>query len=362
MFEGFFEFVSGVLAFFYDLTNSFGIALILLTIVVMILTAPLTLTSTRSMVQMQRLQPEMKRLQNKYKDDRETLNKELMAFYQANNINPLMGCVPVLLQAPIFFILYQVIRGVTTRVGGNGSPIGHITGELLTSQGLTTWERLEQPFSPIHLKATTTLYTDLTQSNSIRFFGMDLAVSPSEAVRLGLLTAIPFVLLMLGLFGSQLIQNRQIQGRNASGQTNPQQQMMMKVLPFMLPVFSFSFPAGLGVYYFVQGLCRIGLQHYITRNIYGPDHHEHVERIAKENKQLEEEIKAGKASKKDGADGKDKAASRGKGSSDPPKKQSDRSKAAQRKAEGGGSTKTPGRKSGAPRSGSSRGSGSDNPK
>ncbi len=352
MFEGLYEVVSGILAFFYGITHSFGVSLILLTIVVMIVTAPLTLTSTRSMVQMQRLQPEMKRLQNKYKDDRETLNKELMAFYQANNINPLMGCVPVLMQAPIFFLLYRMIRGVTTRVGGNGTGIGHITGEYITGKPLTPWVAIEQPFSPIHLKSTTTLYEDLTQTNEIKFFGLDLAVSPSQAIRIGLLFAIPFVLLMVGLFVSQWYQNRQIQGRNPNAASNPQQQMMMKVLPFMLPVFSFSFPAGLGLYYFTQGLCRIVLQHYITRNIYGPDHHEHMKKAAETSKQLEEETAAEKKSEK-----KASAASKGASTDQPAKKRSEKSKAAQRKAANGGTTRAPGRKSGAPRSGQSRGSG-----
>ena len=65
------------------------------------------------MIQMQRLQPEMRRLQRKYKDDRQKLNEELMAFYKENNLNPLGGCLPLLLQTPVFIILYNVIRGLT---------------------------------------------------------------------------------------------------------------------------------------------------------------------------------------------------------------------------------------------------------
>ncbi len=85
----------------------------MLTLVVMVITTPFTLKGTRSMIQMQRLQPEMRRLQLKHKDDRQKLNEELMAFYKENNLNPLGGCLPLLLQTPIFIILYNVIRGLT---------------------------------------------------------------------------------------------------------------------------------------------------------------------------------------------------------------------------------------------------------
>ena len=80
----------------------------------MVITTPFTLKGTRSMIQMQRLQPEMRKLQLKYKDDRQKLNEELMAFYKENNLNPLGGCLPLLLQTPIFIILYNVIRGLTS--------------------------------------------------------------------------------------------------------------------------------------------------------------------------------------------------------------------------------------------------------
>src|SRR3546814_15020587 len=91
----------------------------MLTLIVMVVTTPFTLKGTRSMIQMQRLQPEMRRLQLKYKDDRQKLNEELMAFYKENQLNPLGGCLPMLLQAPIFMILYNVVRGLTRMPEGS---------------------------------------------------------------------------------------------------------------------------------------------------------------------------------------------------------------------------------------------------
>src|SRR3954471_2752902 len=105
--------LASLLAFFYGLVPKYGIAIILLTIFVMLLLTPLTVKSTRSMLAMQRLQPEIKRLQQQHKNDRQALNEAMMAFYKEHNVNPLGGCLPMLLQMPVFFALYEAIRGLT---------------------------------------------------------------------------------------------------------------------------------------------------------------------------------------------------------------------------------------------------------
>ena len=84
----------------------------------MIVLTPLTLKGTRSMMIMQALQPEMKKLQAQYKDDRQKLNEELLKFYKENNINPLGGCLPLLIQLPVFLILYRVHCRADLHPGG----------------------------------------------------------------------------------------------------------------------------------------------------------------------------------------------------------------------------------------------------
>ena len=111
-----FDLIASVLAFFYDLWPSYGVSIILLTLAVMIVSTPLTLKSTKSMLQMQRLQPELKAIQNRYKDDRPKMNEELMAFYQENGINPLGGCLPMVVQLPIFLVLFRVVSNRLSRV------------------------------------------------------------------------------------------------------------------------------------------------------------------------------------------------------------------------------------------------------
>lgn len=360
-FEGFYRVASDLLGFLYRITNSYGGAIVLLTIVVMAVTAPLTLKSTRSMVQMQRHQPELRRLQAKYKDDREKLNQEMMALYKEHGINPLSGCVPMLMQAPIFLVLYGVLRGITHRSGGPASGIGRVAGNLAAGRGFEPWKLHDQVFEPQHLSASSQLYRSLEHSTTMKFFGVDLALTPIDAIRIGIGVAIPFIILMGLLLVSQLIQQRQIQGRT-TGEINPQQQAIMKIIPYTLPAFSFVMPAGLGLYYFVQGLCRIGLQGHITRSIYVPHKATmaEIEANAKDKDAAAKDAKdGGKVAAKTGIDrsaraGRDGTTKKASGSTAP---KSAKSAAVQRKASGAAAPGG-GRKSGDPRaSGRSRPSG-----
>ena len=103
-----FDLIASVLAWFYSLVPSYGFAVGMLTITVMVVVTPLTLKSTRSMLQMQRLQPELKAIQAEYKEDRQKMNEQLMAFYQENGINPLGGCLPILVQLPVFLLVIHL--------------------------------------------------------------------------------------------------------------------------------------------------------------------------------------------------------------------------------------------------------------
>ena len=105
--------MGAALAWFYNLVPSYGMAIILLTVAVRLVLFPLTTKQARSMQAMQKLQPEMKRLQAKYKNDRQKLNEEMMKFYKEHNVNPLAGCLPLVLQMPLFIVLYRLIHDLT---------------------------------------------------------------------------------------------------------------------------------------------------------------------------------------------------------------------------------------------------------
>jgi YidC/Oxa1 family membrane protein insertase len=248
MFDGIFDLFAEVLNFFYTLIPNYAVAIALLTLLVMVLTTPFTLKGTRSMIQMQRLQPEMRKLQLKYKDDRQKLNEELMAFYKENNLNPLGGCLPLLLQTPIFIILYNVIRGLTRIEDGT--------------------------FDPKYLKHSSDLYQSLTHTDEMLAFdwlpggGVDLAISASKSLQEGFWTGFPHVVMVVIVALTSYYQQKQIQGRNPNVEMPPQQKMMMRLFPAMFVVIAFVSPSALVVYFMTSNLYRIAMQAYITRTLY----------------------------------------------------------------------------------------------
>jgi YidC/Oxa1 family membrane protein insertase len=266
MFELFAKVLSGI----YEIVPNYAVAIAGFTLVAMVVTTPFTLKGTRSMIQMQRLQPEMKRLQLQYKDDRQKLNEELMAFHKENNLSPLGGCLPLLLQTPIFLILYRVIHGLTSPESG---------------------------FEPKYLDHASQLYQDLVGQTQMVAFGIDLAQSPSEALQEGIVHGLPYLGMVAIVAASSFYQQRQIQGRNPNQEINPQQQMIMRLMPLMIVFFSFVAPAAIVIYFVVSNLYRIGMQHYITRTLYhGEDSlGAQAQRAAAEAKKLQAEDGSGAA-------------------------------------------------------------------
>ena len=268
-FEAFFKAFASVLAFFYDTTGNYAVAIILLTLVVMIIVTPLTLKGTRSMMVMQQLQPEMKKIQTRYKDDRQKLNEELLKFYKENSINPLGGCLPLLVQMPVFLVLYQVLSGLTRRASDLGANAGWVSSQFGLGETPTKAPAFERVFDPNWINPSTKMYQDLSSSSQMEAFGLDLSESASKAMNQGIAHALPFLVLIVIVAITGFIQQRQIQGRTTGAQTNSQQQMIMKIMPFFLPVISFGLPAGLVLYFAVSNIYRIGQQAFISKSIYG---------------------------------------------------------------------------------------------
>ncbi|MBE0477442.1 MAG: YidC/Oxa1 family membrane protein insertase [Coriobacteriia bacterium] len=104
--------LGAALDWFYGLVGDYGVAIILLTVVLRVLMIPLTWKQTKSMYEMQRIQPKIKALQQKYKNDKQKLQEETLKFYQENKVNPFGGCLPLLLQLPIFFALFSLLRNL----------------------------------------------------------------------------------------------------------------------------------------------------------------------------------------------------------------------------------------------------------
>src|SRR4051795_7449181 len=119
-----FEIPAWVLAWFYGLTSSYAVAIALVALVVMLIITPLTLKSTKGMLEMQRLSPEMRKLQQQYRNDRQKLNEEMMKLYQEHKVNPMASCLPLLAQMPVFIIMFRVLHGLTYKPIGEAVPVG----------------------------------------------------------------------------------------------------------------------------------------------------------------------------------------------------------------------------------------------
>jgi YidC/Oxa1 family membrane protein insertase len=271
--DALFDAVAGAMAFFYSLWPSYGVSIILLTLSVMVLVTPLTLKGTKSMMAMQRLQPEMKKIQEKYKDDREKLNEELLAFYKENSINPVGGCLPLFLQMPVFIVLYRVVSGLTLPGSDMGAATGFVSSQLATGTSPLTGPSsaiTERPFDPAYLDHTSEMYQSLIGKFEMPFLGLDLAESTSQALSAGIVTALPYLLAIGIVAFTGWYQQRQMQARNTA-EPNPQQQMISRVMLFVLPVISFGLPMGVVLYFIVSNLYRVGQQYYITRTMYRGD-------------------------------------------------------------------------------------------
>jgi YidC/Oxa1 family membrane protein insertase len=257
-----FDAIATVLAWLFSLTNGVGnnagyaLAIALLTLIVMLLVTPLTLKGTRSMLQLQRYQPELRRIQQEYKGDRQKLNEELMKFYQEHKINPLGGCLPLLLQAPVFLVLYRVLHELTREC----------TPALLSGGQCTTVGN----FAPAYLDPSSQLYQFLTGVKSVPFLGMDLAARAIDELRSNFVGAIPYLVLIAVVAVTAYVQQWQISARNtgSGNPVNPQQQMLLRILPLFTSIFSLVIPAGLIMYFFVSNTYRVVQNEYITRTMY----------------------------------------------------------------------------------------------
>jgi YidC/Oxa1 family membrane protein insertase len=230
-----YEAIAWVLAQIYSVIPNLGVSIILLTCIIMLILYPLTAKQAKSMIAMQRVQPEIKKLQAKYKGDRQKLNEEMMKFYQENKINPLAGCLPLLVQLPIFFSLFQVLR----------NPQKYVPKDSSLYHALCDGANCAKD-----------------QVNHLKFLGMDLQLSATDA-HSSIINAAPYFLLVGLVILTGFLQTRQAQKRTPAA--NKQMGMVMRVLPIFFGLISLSFPSGLVLYFFVSNLWRLGQQEVIFR-------------------------------------------------------------------------------------------------
>src|SRR3954470_11599891 len=212
-----------IMVFFHDKVGvSWGMAIVLLTVVIRLGILPLTFRQVRSMQALQRLQPEIKKLQARYKDDKQRLNQEMMKFYQEHKVNPLSSCLPVLLQLPFFLALFYMLRhDLRIHVCGQSA---HVCGDIPAAHFL---------FIP------------------------DITDKATGAV---------LVVLIILYVGSQLVS-----GLITTFTADRSQRIMMLALPFLFVTFVINFPAGLILYWITTNFWTIGQQLAIKRFLPAPE-------------------------------------------------------------------------------------------
>ncbi|MFL2680944.1 MAG: YidC/Oxa1 family membrane protein insertase [Candidatus Actinomarina sp.] len=218
------------MSYSYDFTNSYGFSIVVLTVIINIIIFPLTLRQTRSTKRMQDIQPELKKLQKQHKDNKEQLNKEIAELYKTKGINPL-GCVlPLIIQMPVWFALFRVLR----------EPLLFIPKEA-------------------------SLFTQLGDHSSVLFFTMDLQIPASEISTW--IDRIPYLVLILFVILTALYQQSQLTKKSGNSNNPQAQQMQMigKIMPLFFGFISWTLPSGLVVYFLTGNIFRIGQQALIVK-------------------------------------------------------------------------------------------------
>lgn len=264
MFAGVFEVPAWLLGWFYSYTNSYIIAIALMAVVVMVLVTPLTLKSTKGMLEMQRLAPEMRRLQHEHRGDRQRLNEEMMALYSQHKVNPMASCLPLVAQTPVFIIMFRIMIGLTYRPTG--------ANELVSTAVLRAGDAPNPGvvgFVPRYVDTGSELFIDLARQTEMVSLGLDLSLSPAQALGQDFGRGLIYAALVVLLGGIYFYQQRMVAARaTISPQMSAGQQKMMQYLPVFFAVFQIFFLLGLVFYYIVQALLRIMQQGYITVRFY----------------------------------------------------------------------------------------------
>ncbi|MHC3470281.1 membrane protein insertase YidC [Streptomyces sp. 7R007] len=221
---------------------AWGLSIVSLVILIRICLIPLFVKQIKATRAMQTLQPEMKKIQERYKNDKQRQSEEMMKLYKETGTNPLSSCLPILAQSPFFFALYHVLNGIAT-----GKTIGVINDSLLASA------RKAHIFgAPLAAK-----FTD--SSDKVAQLGATLT-----DVRV--VTAIMIVMMSASQFYTQ----RQLMTKNVDTTVKTpfmqQQKMLMYVFPVMFAVFGINFPVGVLVYWLTTNVWTMGQQMYVIHN------------------------------------------------------------------------------------------------
>jgi YidC/Oxa1 family membrane protein insertase len=224
--------------------GSWGLAIVGLTVVIRAVLVPLTFRQLKSMQEMQRLAPQINALKEKYKDDKQRQQQEIMTFYRENKINPLASCLPLLLQLPVFISLFYMLRTDLKK---------HICGTALKAK--------YAELHPAHFHGTLDEFIGKTSCDSVAHHSAKFLFLPDITNKA---TGVALAVLIVLYVGSQVASTLV-----ATATADPNQRRLMLVLPIIFVIILYRYPAGLLVYWITTNLWTIG-QQLVIRRYMGP--------------------------------------------------------------------------------------------
>lgn len=238
-----------ILVFIHDnvVGGSWGLAIVGLTVLIRAVLVPLTLKQFRSMQELQRLAPELKALQEKYKDDKQRQQQEIMSFYREHKVNPFASCLPLLLQLPVFIALFYMLRTDLKK---------HICGEALVTHYNSAYHTAVASVSGLPAK-----YIEKTSCQQVAPGSGKFLFLPDITNKA---TGAALIVLLVLYVGSQLASTMMM-----SASADPNQRRLMMVLPLFFVIILYRYPAGLLVYWITTNLWTIGQGYFVRRRI-GP--------------------------------------------------------------------------------------------
>ena len=228
--------------------GSWGLAIVGLTVLIRAVLVPVTFKQLKSMQEMQRLAPQISALKEKYKEDKQRQQQELMKFYQENKINPLASCLPLVMQLPVFISLFYMLR-TDLKLDICGRQLREHYGVLHNSQ---------IPQNTVgKVKGLSEIGCDVVAHHSARFLFLPDITNKATGAAL--------VVLIVLYVGSQLASTL-----IATATADPNQRRLMLLLPVVFVVILYRYPAGLLVYWITTNMWTIGQQYLIRRHMPPP--------------------------------------------------------------------------------------------
>ncbi len=280
----------------YLVVQNYGVALIIFTIIAKLLLLPLNFKQQKSLVQTNLIKPKLDALQKQYGDNKEKYSEEMMKLYKKYGVNPMSGCLPLLIQFPILFALYEVVRKPISYIWGQR---GEALSQLLTQYGITgDAARING-----EIELAKKLFTEgHPWGVNFNFLGLDLSQTPtfnlaSPTLGIDWIWILPIVAGLTTWLSSKLMnigtdkpkEEKKSDRPPKPGEKDPNAtaNTMTNIMPFMTAWFAFMVPAGISIYWIANNIIQVA-QQYVINRLYVP---KLKERMSLENEKFENDRK-----------------------------------------------------------------------